>query len=419
MTLSAFIIMPFHEPCEQVYREVVKPELMKFDIKPERADEYPRAVDIPEDIKQGIIRNDFSVVDISEDNPNVFYELGYAHAHHKELILISDKARSGNLPFDVRAYRTLFYEIDQLTLFRGRLSDWIVNLKCVQRKSQRIPSRVLARGTVLDDIVDASFYLAESPENRRSRIIYHIKRHELIPCEHLYATARGASNWIELCQAPLYDVHSKSVKFLSLHIGDILKSIGMDFVQSSPDYVSLGPGNGEKDAIILCGILQTMVDVETHEEIYYYPLDVSISMLSRAIKRVTREKLVNQSIYVKAMHSEFSNLEIFKPVYAYRTAPNLFSLLGNTIGNLQYEVDFLRKIYRAMFEEDILLLEFRHKTDHKFELGVDPNRRKQFVFGPLDFIGVKYEEEKLSFRSERDYFSEIDNTIAWLSEYRD
>lgn len=82
------------------------------------------------------------------------------------------------------------------------------------------------------------------------------------------------------------------------------------------------------------------------------------------------------------------------------------------MGNLQYEVDFLRRVYRAMFEEDILLLEFRHKTDHKFELGVDPNRRKQFVFGPLDFIGVKYEEEKLFFRSERDYFTEIDNTIA-------
>lgn len=193
MSLSSFIIMPFHEPCEQVYREVVKPELIKFDIKAERADEYPRAANIPEDIKQGIVRNDFSVVDISEDNPNVFYELGYAHAHDKELILISDKARSGNLPFDIRAYRILFYDIDQLGLFQNRLSDWIINLRCVQRKIQRIPSRVLARGTVLDDIVDASFYLAESPENRRSRIIYHsngtssylVNIYMLLHAEHL------------------------------------------------------------------------------------------------------------------------------------------------------------------------------------------------------------------------------------------
>lgn len=102
------------------------------------------------------------------------------------------------------------------------------------------------------------------------------------------------------------------MKFLALRMGDILKSIGMDFVQSSPDYVSLGPGNGEKDAIILCGVLQAMVDVGMCDEVYYYPLDVSISMLSRAIKRVTKEKLVNPSIKVKAMHSEFSNLEIFK-----------------------------------------------------------------------------------------------------------
>jgi hypothetical protein len=39
----------------------------------------------------------------------VVYEVGYADAIQKPVILIADK-RSRDLPFDVRPYRTLFYE---------------------------------------------------------------------------------------------------------------------------------------------------------------------------------------------------------------------------------------------------------------------------------------------------------------------
>jgi nucleoside 2-deoxyribosyltransferase len=44
------------------------------------------------------------------DNPNVFYELGYAHALNKPTILLADINKRDRLPFDISGYRTVFYE---------------------------------------------------------------------------------------------------------------------------------------------------------------------------------------------------------------------------------------------------------------------------------------------------------------------
>ena len=43
-----------------------------------------------------------------EINANVFFEVGYAHALSKPVILLARKGTP--LPFDVRSFRVLFYE---------------------------------------------------------------------------------------------------------------------------------------------------------------------------------------------------------------------------------------------------------------------------------------------------------------------
>jgi hypothetical protein len=64
---------------------------------------------VVEDIKKQILESRVVIAEITPQNPNVYYEVGYADALNKPIILISDR-KEGMKPFDVRAYRTIFYE---------------------------------------------------------------------------------------------------------------------------------------------------------------------------------------------------------------------------------------------------------------------------------------------------------------------
>ena len=46
--------------------------------------------------------------ELNNYNPNVFYELGYAHALGKPTILLA--RRGSKLPFDINSYRVVFYD---------------------------------------------------------------------------------------------------------------------------------------------------------------------------------------------------------------------------------------------------------------------------------------------------------------------
>ena len=105
----AFVIMQFSEEYNELYTEVIKPVCESFGIICERADEYYTSNMIIEDIIKSIRECSVIIADITPDNPNVFYEVGYSHAINKPTILLCDKKRS-KLPFDLSSFRTLFYD---------------------------------------------------------------------------------------------------------------------------------------------------------------------------------------------------------------------------------------------------------------------------------------------------------------------
>lgn len=107
-----FVIMPFREPFDTLYRDVILPigKDAGFDVN--RVDEIFTPGIILSDIQQQIEQAHAVVADISSHNPNVFYELGYAHALKKPAVLLARRPQSKDedLPFDVRGYRAIFYD---------------------------------------------------------------------------------------------------------------------------------------------------------------------------------------------------------------------------------------------------------------------------------------------------------------------
>ena len=106
---KAFIVMQFTKEYNQLYTEVIKPVCEKYGLEVERADEFYTATPIIKDIVKSIKNASVIIAEITPDNPNVFYEVGYAHAIEKPTILLSDVNRE-KLPFDISGFRTLFYE---------------------------------------------------------------------------------------------------------------------------------------------------------------------------------------------------------------------------------------------------------------------------------------------------------------------
>jgi hypothetical protein len=105
-----FIIMPFAEPFDTLYHEVISPVASQLGFEIIRVDEIPGPGIILDDIQQQIEQAHAVVAEISTRNPNVFYELGYAHALKKPAILLVRREEGSKMPFDVRGYRAIFYD---------------------------------------------------------------------------------------------------------------------------------------------------------------------------------------------------------------------------------------------------------------------------------------------------------------------
>jgi hypothetical protein len=105
----AFIVMQFGESFDDVYRDVVKEVCKAYEVTTIRADEVTGPGLIISDIIRQIAESQLIIADITPTtNPNVYFEVGYALALGKPTILLARKGTP--LPFDVAAYRVLFYE---------------------------------------------------------------------------------------------------------------------------------------------------------------------------------------------------------------------------------------------------------------------------------------------------------------------
>jgi len=134
MALHAFVAMPFGVKegidFDRIYTELVRPALEVAGFEAFRADEEMRAGEIRKDMFQELLLADLVLVDVSIENPNVWYELGVRHALRARGVVVIG-CREGRLPFDIVTDRVLRYhrkngvpDPDMLTADRAALSHF-------------------------------------------------------------------------------------------------------------------------------------------------------------------------------------------------------------------------------------------------------------------------------------------------------
>ena len=107
---TCFVMMPFAPPHGDYYNKIYEPGIRKAGLTPVRADaDIFGTGKIMDQIWEGINSARVLVAEMTTKNPNVFYELGLAHALKKPVVLIS--SNEADVPFDLQHIRVIYYDV--------------------------------------------------------------------------------------------------------------------------------------------------------------------------------------------------------------------------------------------------------------------------------------------------------------------
>lgn len=102
-----FVLMPFGPEFDDVYQLGIKAACQEAGAYCERLDEQIFHENMLDRIYNQISKADIIVADMSGRNPNVFYEVGYAHALNKIVVILTNRA--DDIPFDLKHYPHIVY----------------------------------------------------------------------------------------------------------------------------------------------------------------------------------------------------------------------------------------------------------------------------------------------------------------------
>jgi hypothetical protein len=132
-----FVIQPFDGGAfDKRYDDVLQPAITDAGLEPYRVDKDPASVVPIDDIEEKIRSSDICLADITSDNPNIWYEVGYAFANHRPVVMICAKPRPTDPPFDVRHRHIIFYTSDSPSDFKKLQSGITERLKAQIHKAE-------------------------------------------------------------------------------------------------------------------------------------------------------------------------------------------------------------------------------------------------------------------------------------------
>lgn len=103
-----FVLMPFEPTFNDIYKFGIKGAVDEVGAYAERVDEQNFTEGILDRIFNQISKADVIVADMTGRNPNVFYEVGYAHALGKITLLLTQN--TDDIPFDLKHRPHTVYE---------------------------------------------------------------------------------------------------------------------------------------------------------------------------------------------------------------------------------------------------------------------------------------------------------------------
>lgn len=128
-----FVVCPIGEDnsntrnrSDKLLKHIIEPVCDKNNLEVIRVDTLNSSDSITNTIVEYLNTADLVIADLSDHNPNAFYEIGYRSALKKPIIHLKNKETS--IPFDISSIRTFDYDLtdlDAVTELKQRLNQTI------------------------------------------------------------------------------------------------------------------------------------------------------------------------------------------------------------------------------------------------------------------------------------------------------
>ena len=122
-----FVLIPFDKDFDDIYKFGIKGAAEDVGAYAERLDEQLFVEGMLDRIFNQISKSDVLIADMTGRNPNVFYEVGYAHALGKIVLLLTKDSK--DIPFDLTHRQHIIYggSIEKLRSELAECLKWAIN----------------------------------------------------------------------------------------------------------------------------------------------------------------------------------------------------------------------------------------------------------------------------------------------------
>lgn len=146
---KCFVIQPFdNDKFDRRFEDIFKPAIERAGYDAYRIDK-DLSVRIPiDEIEKNISQSKICFAEITSDNPNVWYELGFAFACDKDVIMVCSEERTGKFPFDIQHRHVITYKTSSKSDFET-LED-LITKKINAYKSKRKTVKAISTAPIAD-----------------------------------------------------------------------------------------------------------------------------------------------------------------------------------------------------------------------------------------------------------------------------
>ena len=133
-----FGVMPFEASFKAIWKSVLAKAAQEKSYDPCRADDLLESTELLDYILRHIREDRATIADVTGSNPNVMFELGYAHGRGKPFFLSTQSI--ADLPFDLRGFNATEYKnyAGSKSRLKGKLAAFLSKLRMEERRYLRL-----------------------------------------------------------------------------------------------------------------------------------------------------------------------------------------------------------------------------------------------------------------------------------------